>query len=183
MLFHRVVASLPFRRQNSSLPRTLIAGARLIEIVPSSSPSLFLLKQGTDPSLQLVVMASVVLGSAGLEQLLSSVPWTVHAFAVGVKDYWIASMRDLPGLLRGFFSEKTLVALVDAYDVMLFPCDRFMGEGHSVVKEYASFGKDIVWAADTSCHPNRTVCKTCPERYAPDSPELEACWAFPNLNG
>merc|ERR1712118_382844 len=61
-----------------------------------------------------------------------------------------------------------------------------MGQGQSVALQYAAFGKDIVWAADTSCFPNPQVCHIGRQRcdmYAEGSPELQACQKFPNLNG
>lgn len=72
---------------------------------------------------------------------------------------------------------ETLVAIVDAYDVMLLPCSR------SITEEFASFKKDIVWAADTSCFPNPRVCLSCDARYTPGSQQHTDCQSFPNLNG
>lgn len=156
----------------------MLPGGQIAEVVPKHSASIWTLQHGLDRSLQLLLMASTILGSEGLKLLLSSVPqWTVHAVAVGVKGYWSWTLRELPSLIRNFFKSDDLVAMVDAYDVVLFPCSR------SVAAEYASYGTDIVWAAEKSCFPNRTACKSCEERYGASSPNIGACEAFPNLNG
>jgi len=178
LLFRRVSSSLPRANWTEVMPRNFLLPGYLAEVLPARGlvGDVVLLKKGSDPSLTLFVMASIVLASEALELLLSSVPWTVLACALGAKDYWQVTMRTLPPFLRTLPPES-LVAMVDAYDVVLFPCSR------SISEEYAKFGKDIVWGADTSCFPKAEVCKPCTARYPPGHPDLEACSAFPNLNG
>lgn len=178
LLLRRVLASLPPANSTGIVPRTFLLPGQLVEVLPSRhlAGDVLVLKHGSEQSLQLIVMASTIIASEGLELLLASVPWTVYAIAVGAKDYWAAAMRQLPGFLRSL-PANPLVAIVDAYDVVLFPCSR------SIVAEYAAYGKDIVWAADTSCFPNPAVCKTCEDRYPAGSSNLDACRAFPYLNG
>eukprot|EP00933_Yihiella_yeosuensis_P025275 TRINITY_DN19628_c3_g1_i1.p1 TRINITY_DN19628_c3_g1~~TRINITY_DN19628_c3_g1_i1.p1 ORF type:complete len:783 (-),score=105.55 TRINITY_DN19628_c3_g1_i1:339-2657(-) len=150
---------------------------RPIEILPQRSDRGWLLKRGHDSSLNMLVMASQLLGAKGLDIFLSSLPWTVHAVAVGEKDYWQASLEELPRALRQLYAPDDLVAIVDAYDAVLFPCKR------SLAEEFAKFDKDIVWGAEKVCFPTRTACLSCSERYGSGTAEEKTCQAFPNLNG
>eukprot|EP00929_Paragymnodinium_shiwhaense_P068882 TRINITY_DN34731_c0_g1_i1.p1 TRINITY_DN34731_c0_g1~~TRINITY_DN34731_c0_g1_i1.p1 ORF type:complete len:801 (-),score=117.43 TRINITY_DN34731_c0_g1_i1:112-2514(-) len=177
LLMRKVLRTFPGISTNSSTPRTLFSGGSLVEVTPAASSPLFTLKQGTDASLQVLVMASTILGSEGLDILLASVPWTVHAVVVGIRDYWQAALREIPYVLRTFFAPETVIAVVDAYDVMLLPCNR------SIVDEYRAYNKSIVWAADTTCHPNREACRTCQEQYPNGSEYMDSCNNFPYLNG
>merc|ERR1711981_917527 len=97
----------------------------MIEVVPPRFSSFITLKQGSDTTLQIVIVASVVLGSEHLQNLLSSVPWSVHAVAVGAKDWWGAAKREMSSALKRF-PQKSLVAIIDAYDVVYFQCSRKM---------------------------------------------------------
>mmetsp|Transcript_55155 Transcript_55155/g.178773 ORF Transcript_55155/g.178773 Transcript_55155/m.178773 type:complete len:668 (+) Transcript_55155:484-2487(+) len=168
LLYHRFVSSLPAAPGDAGssgesaavrIPRSFLVGHQLVEVLPSRTMSLVTLQVGRDPSLELIVMASTILGSVGLKLLLRSVPWTVHAVCLGTKRYWACALEELPPILRSFQRDKP-VAIVDAYDVVFFPCSR------SIVDEYRAYGRDIVWAADTTCFPNH-----------------KACHKFPNLNG
>jgi len=158
------------------MAHTFLNGGQLVDVLPPRPVKMFTLQQGSDQSLEIIVMASTVLGSEELQKLLRSVPYTVHAVSVGAADYWAAAKEELPGILRNF-PPDTLVAIVDAYDVILMPCSR------SIAAEFATFGTDIVWAADTSCHPNPKVCTPCAARYPAGSQQLADCQKFPHLNG
>eukprot|EP00927_Polykrikos_kofoidii_P040579 TRINITY_DN34651_c0_g1_i1.p1 TRINITY_DN34651_c0_g1~~TRINITY_DN34651_c0_g1_i1.p1 ORF type:complete len:831 (-),score=93.50 TRINITY_DN34651_c0_g1_i1:123-2615(-) len=161
----------------NSRPQTLLSmTGRLVEVVPPRTGGFFTLKHGTDSSLQIIVMASIIIGSDELQTLTESVPWTVHAVAVGVRDYWRESMRELPDILRSFGGD-TIVAIVDAYDMIFLPC------GRSVVDEYRKLARPIVMTAEKTCFPNATLCRTCEERYPAKSDDLKACKMFPNVNG
>eukprot|EP00928_Gymnodinium_smaydae_P057452 TRINITY_DN40690_c0_g1_i1.p1 TRINITY_DN40690_c0_g1~~TRINITY_DN40690_c0_g1_i1.p1 ORF type:complete len:703 (-),score=134.03 TRINITY_DN40690_c0_g1_i1:93-2138(-) len=185
LAFRRFLVSAKRGRGNGTQSGPLVAQAVLAEtqnqvlaevLPPPTGDSLLTLKVGHDTSMHLVLMASIVVGSEDLRRLLASVPWTVHAMAVGVKDYWTAAKRDLPGVLLTLGAD-TLVAIVDAYDMVLLPCDR------NVTEEYLSYGKPIVMSAEKTCWPVSRLCRRCDERYAVNSSELSECAAFPNVNG
>lgn len=181
ILFQRFVLSLPPQPKQFArltFAESLLTSDKMIEVTPSRSMSLLTLQVGQDTSLAIVVMASVIIGSEGLDLLLSSVPWTVYGVCLGAKRYWACAMKELPVILR-MFPPGALIAIVDAYDVMLLPC------GRSIVDEYRAYDADIVWGADSTCFPNAKACKACHLRYSPGSPGLEACQTsgFPHLNG
>jgi len=176
MLCRRAWMKLPPVKPAPQLPRVILSRGHFIEVGHSWQSPLFTLQQGSDPSMQVVVRASSVVGSEGLQRLVSSLPWTVHAVAVGAADFWARTRKDLPLALRSF-QPDTLVMVVDAYDVIMFSCSR------SIVSEFKAFNRDIVFATDKSCFPNPALCKSCVQRYGPDSPELKACEAFPHVNG
>ena len=46
-----------------------------------------------DPEIQVVVMATKVLGSPELDRLVASVPWPVHVVALGARDHWASTMQ------------------------------------------------------------------------------------------
>jgi len=148
----------------------------MIEVTLPHLPELLTLQRGSDPSLQLVVVASIIVGSRGLQRLLSSVPWTVHAISVGARDFWLTAKRELPGALRRTFRPDTKVLIVDAYDTVLFPCSR------SILEEWVALGKDVAMPAEITCWPTSNLCRSCEERYPSDSIDLRACKEFPNLN-
>eukprot|EP00927_Polykrikos_kofoidii_P043290 TRINITY_DN37347_c0_g1_i1.p1 TRINITY_DN37347_c0_g1~~TRINITY_DN37347_c0_g1_i1.p1 ORF type:complete len:828 (-),score=103.45 TRINITY_DN37347_c0_g1_i1:53-2476(-) len=160
----------------SGAQRGLLWGSQqLLEVAPSRHPRLLKLQEGSDASLELIVVASIVAGSSELQRFVASVPWTVHAISVGARDFWGAAKADLPEALR-IFPPGTLVAIVDAYDVVFFPC------GRSIRDEFRALKKDIVISAELLCWPNATLCRTCDERYASGSEDHKACQHFPFLN-
>lgn len=165
------------QRREPVSPRLVMCcgGSRLAQVIPRGNLPALMLKQGSDTSLQIIVIASVVVGHPQLQMFLESVPWTVHAFSVGSHDFWANAKRYLPSFL-GSFSKDTVVMILDAYDMLLFPCNR------SIVAEYEAFKKDIVISAERSCWPNGRLCNKCTDSYSPGSDEFAACKMFPYLN-
>eukprot|EP00929_Paragymnodinium_shiwhaense_P059863 TRINITY_DN29949_c0_g1_i1.p1 TRINITY_DN29949_c0_g1~~TRINITY_DN29949_c0_g1_i1.p1 ORF type:complete len:807 (+),score=112.45 TRINITY_DN29949_c0_g1_i1:137-2422(+) len=179
LAFRHFLSTLPPANATArnSRAQTLRAPAGgLIEVIPAKTGGVFTLKQGTDSSLELIVMASIIYGSTELQTLLNSVPYTVHAVAIGVKGYWSESKRILPDILRNL-GENTLVAIVDAYDMVLLPCSR------SIVDEYKRYGKPLVMTAEKQCWPQAHLCSACGDRYPEGSKEFLECQEFPNVNG
>lgn len=185
LLYSRYLASLPSRRGRSmSWPaavasRVLLGSSRSIvaEVVPERVPmdALITLRAHGHPEAQLVVIATKVLGSPELDRLVESVPWPVHAVSVGARAFWATAVAEMPTALTAF-NEEQVVVIVDAYDVVLFPCQR------SVVQEYHLLGSEIAIAAEKICWPDPTLCTPCEVRYA-DFEQIAACQSgFPNLN-
>eukprot|EP00928_Gymnodinium_smaydae_P029820 TRINITY_DN22352_c0_g1_i1.p1 TRINITY_DN22352_c0_g1~~TRINITY_DN22352_c0_g1_i1.p1 ORF type:complete len:813 (+),score=46.22 TRINITY_DN22352_c0_g1_i1:74-2440(+) len=177
LLLRRSLTSLTDANRTASAarPRMLVHNGLVLEAPPRHTPRLITLQRGSDSTLQLVLVASVILGSSELKRLLSSVPWDVYAVAVGDPDFTYAAKRDLPVVLRNFRPDA-LVMVLDAYDTILLPCSR------SIASEYLSFGRDVVMPSEVTCWPNAALCKSCASRYAADSSERSACELSPNLN-
>eukprot|EP00928_Gymnodinium_smaydae_P022905 TRINITY_DN19097_c0_g1_i1.p1 TRINITY_DN19097_c0_g1~~TRINITY_DN19097_c0_g1_i1.p1 ORF type:complete len:555 (+),score=54.30 TRINITY_DN19097_c0_g1_i1:698-2362(+) len=155
-----------------------IEGRLVAEVVPqrSSADTLVTLKANGDQEVQLFVMATKIVGSPELDRLIASVPWPVHAVAVGERDFWATTQMEVPDILS-LFGKDQLVMFVDAYDVVLLPCKR------SIVDEYRRFGKDIVVSAERKCWPDAHLCAPCKARYQRDHLSFQACKSgFPNLN-
>lgn len=154
LLYRRFLASLPLppaAPYTGSQPRRLIT-----------------LRQEGDPEIQVIVIANTVVGSLELDRLILSVPWPVHAVAVGQRDWWASAVQDMPHALAAFAGSQ-LILVVDAYDMVLLPCRR------SIKEEFHRFGKEVVISAETKCWPTNLPCIPCEEWYAAGSTELVAC--------
>lgn len=190
LLYRGLLAALPERRQGQLAGRSIAWKGRIVaEVVAARSPSDFLvtlqegsrqgLDQGFEPSeLQVLVVASTILGSLELQRLLASMPWPVHAVAVGAAGISDAMMDEIPIALTNFNADQ-LVLVSDAYDVVALPCDR------SIVEEFRRFGKKFVLAAEMGCWRGGALqpCPSCEDRYPSNSYERTACQAgLPHLN-
>lgn len=178
LMCQHVMHSLPPFPANATIPSfLLLEGERRVDIVPHAFPPLVTLKQGVDKEVEILTMASTLFGSSGLQDMLESVPFTVHAVSVGAKHYWPVSLRDVPPVMRSLSPDR-LIVFIDAYDVVLLPCAR------SIAAEFKKFNKEIVIAAEKVCWPSAALCLSCHQRYVHGSDELEACLSgFPNING
>lgn len=132
-------------------------------------------QKGEIDDLQVITLATTIVGSPELNRLVKSSPWPVYAIGVG-GDVITAQYVELPRVLR-LFDDRQLILLTDAYDVKFFPCDR------SIVEEYRKLGADIVVSAEMQCWKGGRGCASCEERHKPDSKPLRECqFGAPYLN-
>eukprot|EP00927_Polykrikos_kofoidii_P053717 TRINITY_DN48281_c0_g1_i1.p1 TRINITY_DN48281_c0_g1~~TRINITY_DN48281_c0_g1_i1.p1 ORF type:complete len:842 (+),score=101.02 TRINITY_DN48281_c0_g1_i1:61-2586(+) len=190
LLYRRFLASFPAARNQAPEYSFSVAGeggddgsvtAEVVaEVVPYRRATDFLVTlrgSGRSNELQVVVVASTIVGSPELDRLVMSLPWPVHAVGVG-GDVLHSIMVELPQALRAF-NDNELILISDAYDVMAMQCQR------SIVSEFRAFDREVVLAAETGCWRGgrQEPCASCESRYAVGSEEIQACQAgFPFVN-
>eukprot|EP00438_Fugacium_kawagutii_P030622 Skav206078 [mRNA] locus=scaffold1771:252961:255468:+ [translate_table: standard] len=119
---------------------------------------LWTLKVNESSDLQLLLPATSILGSFWMDRLLRDVPWTVHALAVGARDFWKTLMQEMPWIaehLAKRVGANVLLMILDAYDMVYVPSCPV-----DIPAEYYRHGKDLLISTGTSCWPEEV--EPCP---------------------